>query len=99
MSFLTSLRPSILRNSLAAVAPTSRAFSSSPRSALSKFSIIGRLAAPVEIITTSSGRELCRYALGTNHGHGEHKATSWWKVAAFLPDGPQRDTLMSLGKG
>ena len=42
---------------------------------------------------------MLRYALATSHGRGDNKSTSWWKVAAFIPEGGLRDLMRSMGKG
>ena len=97
MSFLTSARPIARR---AAQTPISNILSQQQQSrAVSKFTVVGRLAATPELVTTATGRELVRYALGTNTGYGENRVTSWWKVAAFPPEGSVRENLLSLGKG
>lgn len=61
--------------------------------------IVGRLADAPEIVATSGGQDMLRYALATNHGPKDNRQTSWWKVASFLPEGGARDHLMALGKG
>ncbi|KAF6223625.1 hypothetical protein HO133_000468 [Letharia lupina] len=61
--------------------------------------IVGRLADAPEIVATSRGQDMIRYALATNHGPKDNRQTSWWKVASFLPEGGARDLLMALGKG
>ncbi|EOD48880.1 Inorganic polyphosphate/ATP-NAD kinase predicted [Neofusicoccum parvum] len=75
-----------------------RAFSSTPRAQLAKMTIIGRLGAEPEPVTTNSGREMVRYVLGTNTGRRENNETSWFQVASF-DEGPRRDFLLGLPKG
>ena len=61
--------------------------------------IIGRLADSPEIVPTSTGQDVVRYALGTSHGPKDNRQTSWWRVALFAPEGGLRDLVMGLGKG
>ncbi|KAI4763140.1 putative ssDNA binding protein [Aureobasidium sp. EXF-3400] len=79
-----------------------RAFSTSPAHSLARMQLIGRLADQPELTPTSTGREMVRYALGVKGGpkneNGE-RATSWFRVASFVNDGPGRDLLLSLPKG
>jgi single-stranded DNA-binding protein len=77
---------------------SARTFSSSPVARLARINIIGRLAADPELVTTSSGQEIVRYAVGTNTGSGDSQKTSWWKVASFQ-EGGSKDYLLGLGKG
>ncbi|CAF9904534.1 ssDNA-binding protein, mitochondrial [Imshaugia aleurites] len=95
MSFLTSLRPA-LRSPLL---QTPRPFTTSPASRLARMTIVGRLADVPEMVATSSGVDVVRYALATSHGPRENRQTSWWKVACFMPEGAKRDALVGLGKG
>ncbi|KAL8719114.1 MAG: hypothetical protein Q9181_008104, partial [Wetmoreana brouardii] len=76
-----------------------RHFSTTPTRPLAKISILGRLAAEPELHATSTGQDLIRYAVGTSSGPRENRQTSWWRVAAFTPEGPARDALVALGKG
>ncbi|KAJ8611363.1 hypothetical protein MRB53_038033 [Persea americana] len=89
---------SLLRSTLRAAPLSSRAFSTSPRASLAKMSLIGRLASAPELLTTPSGRELLRYAVGVNTGPKEAKETSWYQIASFS-EGPQRDLILGLPKG
>lgn len=104
MSFLTSLRPTTtaLHRSLALSCkqqPT-RSFAASPAArSLARMTIVGRLADAPELVPTSSGQDIVKYALGTSHGPKDNRQTSWWKVVSFMPEGPRRDLLMGLGKG
>ncbi|KAL8739721.1 MAG: hypothetical protein Q9184_008570, partial [Pyrenodesmia sp. 2 TL-2023] len=92
---LTSLSP-LSRHSLH---PFHRTFTTTPRPALAKISIVGRLASVPETRQTSTGQDIIRYSLGTNHGPRENQETSWWNIAAFTPDGPLKDAILGLGKG
>ncbi|EME82132.1 uncharacterized protein MYCFIDRAFT_49593 [Pseudocercospora fijiensis CIRAD86] len=79
-----------------------RAFSTTPARPLAKMQLIGRLADQPELVDTSTGRQLVKYALGVNKGPRDEngvQGVSWFKVASFLDDGPQRDLLLSLPKG
>ncbi|KAF2128470.1 hypothetical protein P153DRAFT_367604 [Dothidotthia symphoricarpi CBS 119687] len=92
---------SALRSTTAAAAAPrtcSRAFSSTPRAQLARMTVIGRLGVAPEEVQISGERTLVRYVLGTSHGRGEEKKTSWFRVASFVRDG-QKDFLMSLPKG
>lgn len=63
--------------------------------------LIGRLADKPEVITTQTGRELVRYALGVSAGPKDesgNRQTSWFRVASFS-EGPQKDYLLGLQKG
>ena len=91
------LRPTLISRSLAA-RPT-RAFSTSPISALARLHLIGRLAAAPELIPTASGQDVVRYAVGTSYGSKEDRKTSWFKCASFQPEGAGRDYLLALQKG
>ncbi|KAI4131993.1 MAG: hypothetical protein LQ338_000977 [Usnochroma carphineum] len=76
-----------------------RTFTTTPRPSLARISLVGRLAAQPELMPTSSGQEMVRYALGTGHGPRDNRTTTWWKVATFLPEGPARDAILALEKG
>ncbi|PPJ54589.1 hypothetical protein CBER1_06179 [Cercospora berteroae] len=78
-----------------------RAFSTSPARPLAKMQLIGRLADVPELVPTSTGREIVKYAIGVSEGPRDEngqRGVSWFKVASFQ-DGPQRDLLLSLPKG
>lgn len=82
-------------------APSARAFSTSAPKSLAKMQLIGRLADTPEVMPTSTGRELIRYAVGVSAGRKDesgNRPVSWFKVASFS-EGPQRDLLLSLPKG
>lgn len=61
--------------------------------------VVGRLADSPDIIATSTGQDVIRYALGTHHGPKDNRQTSWWRVACFAQEGPLRDLVMGMGKG
>ncbi|KAF1964440.1 ssDNA binding protein-like protein [Bimuria novae-zelandiae CBS 107.79] len=83
-----------------AAAPiATRAFSTTPRAAIARMSIVGRLGVAPEEVTISNDRTLVRYVIGTSHGKGEAEKTSWFRVANFPTSEKQRDFLMSLPKG
>ncbi|CAK1365668.1 hypothetical protein CB0940_09847 [Cercospora beticola] len=78
-----------------------RAFSTTPARPLAKMQLIGRLADVPELVPTSTGREIVKYAIGVSEGPRDEngqRGVSWFKVASFQ-DGPQRDLLLSLPKG
>jgi hypothetical protein len=77
---------------------STRAFSTTPRAALARMSIVGRLGTAPEEVTVSGDRTLVRYVLGSSYGKGDDSKTSWFRVASFA-QGPQKDFLMSLPKG
>ena len=99
---MSPLPPRPLHNPLsplAALTTTFRTFSTSHSRPLSKISLLGRLAAEPELIPTSSGQDVIKYAIGTTSGPRDNRQTNWWKVANFTPEGPARDSFMGLGKG
>ncbi|KAF2207127.1 hypothetical protein CERZMDRAFT_71739 [Cercospora zeae-maydis SCOH1-5] len=78
-----------------------RAFSTTPARPLAKVQLIGRLADVPELVPTSTGREIVKYAVGVSEGPRDEngqRGVSWFKVASFQ-EGPQRDLLLSLPKG
>ena len=86
--------------SLRAFAPKStRAFSSTPRAALARMTIVGRLGVAPEEVAISNDRTLVRYIVGTSHGKGENEKTSSFRVANFPASEKQKDYLMSIPKG
>lgn len=97
MSAFASLRPSLGLARTAAQA--SRGFSSSASRSVARMIITGRLAAEPELQATSSGQDVIKYAVGTSFGSKENRQTSWFRVASFLPEGPQRDFILGLPKG
>ncbi|KAI1417506.1 nucleic acid-binding protein [Hypoxylon sp. FL1857] len=91
---------SFLARRVTAAAPSlSRAFSASARRDVSKITLVGNLAATPEVKATSTGREVVEYAVASNSGPRDNRHTSWFKVAAFIEEGPRRDFLTSLPKG
>lgn len=86
------------RSALASVS-AARAFSTSSPRSIARLSIIGNLADTPEVVSTSSGREIIRYAVASNSGPRDNRQTSWFRVAAFTEEGPRRDFLLSLPKG
>lgn len=76
-----------------------RGFSSTAQRALSRMVLTGRLAAEPELQATSSGQDIIKYAVGSSYGPRDNRQTSWFRVASFLPEGGQRDFLLSLPKG
>lgn len=85
----------------AVVAPASsaaRAFSTTSPRPLARITIIGNLADTPELHSTSTGREIIRYAVASNSGPRDNRKTSWFKVTSFA-EGPTRDYLMNLPKG
>ncbi|TDZ24384.1 Single-stranded DNA-binding protein RIM1 [Colletotrichum sidae] len=84
----------------AAAAPRiARAFSTSPSHNVARITIVGNLADTPELHTTSTGRELVRYAVASNSGSKDNRQTSWFRVTSFEPEGPRRDYLQNLSKG
>ncbi|KAI5864525.1 nucleic acid-binding protein [Durotheca rogersii] len=84
---------------LAAPAATARAFSASARRDIAKITIVGNLAGPPQARATSTGHEILEYLVASNAGRGEDRKTSWFRVTAFVEEGPRRDFLTSLTKG
>lgn len=67
---------------------------------MAKISLIGRLAAQPELVPTSMGRDMIKYAVGTSQGPRDDQKTSWWRVVHY----PKEDSnftnfILSLGKG
>ena len=89
---------------LGALAPSAssglRAFSASARAAnVARMQLVGRLGGDPELVTTAGGREIVRYTVATNYGPAEDRKVSWFRVASYLPDGPQRAFLLGISKG
>ena len=63
---------------------------------MAKMSIIGRLTADPEVITTLSGHECVRYTVAK--GHGKDKYPSFFRIMMF-EEGKDRETLLGLPKG
>ncbi|KAK0379257.1 single-strand binding protein family [Colletotrichum limetticola] len=87
----------------AAVAPrmasAARAFSTTPSNNVARITIVGNLADAPEVVPTSTGREIIRYAVASNSGPKDNRQTSWFRVTSFEAEGPRRDFLQSLPKG
>ncbi|KAJ5317611.1 hypothetical protein PENANT_c038G03936 [Penicillium antarcticum] len=96
-SFLNSLRPGLRMAKVAT--QTARTFSSSPAHALARLTVTGRLGADPELQATSSGQEVVKYVVGSSHGRPDNRTTSWFRVTSFVPEGAQRDYILSLTKG
>ena len=60
--------------------------------------LVGRLGADPELSETGKGH-IVKYVVGTSYGPKENRQTSWFRVASFAPEGPQRDLVMGLSKG
>ncbi|MCJ1478686.1 ssDNA-binding protein, mitochondrial [Lambiella insularis] len=88
------LRPTLLRP-----LPLRRLFHSTPPSRVAKITIVGHLAAEPELMPTSTGTDMVRYAVGTGYGPRENRQTSWWRVASFVKEGEGRDRILALPKG
>ncbi|KAL2813811.1 hypothetical protein BDW59DRAFT_154613 [Aspergillus cavernicola] len=93
----SSLRP-MLRAAPRA-APSARSFSASAAHSLARMTITGRLAMAPELKTVSTGQEVVHYSVGAYQLVREKRPTSWFKIANFVSEGPQRDFLLSLPKG
>lgn len=96
-AFTSSLRP--LMRASHGVAPAARSFSSSSSRSMARMVLTGRLAAEPELQATSTGQDIIKYAVGSSYGPRDNRQTSWFRVASFLPEGPQRDHLLALPKG
>ncbi|KAJ5737610.1 uncharacterized protein N7483_002735 [Penicillium malachiteum] len=92
MSLFASLRPTTR------LATAARSFSTTSARPAARITITGRLAADPELVATSTGQDVIKYAVGTSSGPRDNKQTSWFRVASFA-EGGQRDYLMSLQKG
>jgi Single-strand binding protein family len=98
MSFVLSP----VRRSAATISSTlsKRTFSTTQPSQLARMTLVGRLGSDPEIQQSASGGSFIRYSVGTSYGPKDNKQTSWFRVAAFPPEGSaQRDYVMGLGKG
>jgi hypothetical protein len=93
------ISPSLFRAARIAAPLGARAFSNTPRAQLARMNLIGRLAAEPELINTSTGREIVRYAVGVGYGPAADRKTSWFRVVSFEDEGPRRDFVMNLPKG
>jgi len=61
--------------------------------------IVGRLADTPEVTATSTGREIVQYAVATNSGPKDNQKSNFFKITAFIEDGPLRNFITSLEKG
>ncbi|KAI9662014.1 MAG: ssDNA-binding protein, mitochondrial [Alyxoria varia] len=95
MSFL---RPALRTSVPSAIHPRTTTTTTQARRTFARMSMIGRLAAPPEVVTTPNGREVVRYALGSTYGPSENRQVSWFRVASF-DDGAKRQVLLGLPKG
>lgn len=77
---------------------TARTFSTTPRPQIARMTVVGRLGTAPEEVTVSGERTLVRYVIGTSHGKGDDKKTSWFRVASFVTGG-QKDFLLGVPKG
>ena len=94
------LRPTISR--ITAQAGVRRAFSSTPSRPLAKITLIGNLTDTPELVPTSTGRELVRYSVASNSGPRDesgNRTVSFFRVTAFMNDGPRREFIQNLQKG
>ncbi|KAL1967692.1 hypothetical protein VTN77DRAFT_2949 [Rasamsonia byssochlamydoides] len=98
---MQALRP-LLRARAAAPAyalSSTRSFSSSSSHNLARITITGRLGTQPELQATSTGKEVVRYVVASEHGPQENRKTSWFNVSCFPTAVPQRDFLLNLPKG
>ncbi|KAK8221055.1 hypothetical protein IWZ01DRAFT_489717 [Phyllosticta capitalensis] len=80
-------------------ASSARAFSSSPSSQAAKFTLVGRLARPAELRTSSRGEEFVIYSVACKDTNKADSPASFYNVAKFsLTDG-SKSMLLSLPKG
>ena len=102
MSFLTQLSARRLPQATNSIR---RAFSTTSARDLARLSLIGRLGAAPELITTGNGRELIKYVVAVPTGPTDsegNRATSWFRVSNFniSDEGSKgRNYLTSLEKG
>lgn len=62
--------------------------------------LVGRLGTDPEVQQSANGGSFVKYSVGTSYGPKDNRQTSWFRVAAFPPEGSsQRDYVMGLGKG
>ncbi|KAI9723910.1 MAG: hypothetical protein M1828_004029 [Chrysothrix sp. TS-e1954] len=78
---------------------TLRAFSTTRPSSIARMSLIGRLAATPELTSTSTSRDLIRYAIGSSSGPADNRHTSWFRIGAFVGEGNLRDFMLRQEKG
>lgn len=87
------LRPTLSRNLFRSIIPTLP-----PSRNISKITLIGRLGAQPDLVPTSSGQDVVRYQMATDHGSRDDRRTSWWNVVSY-PTAGMKPVLLSLGKG
>ncbi|KAJ9497117.1 ssDNA-binding protein, mitochondrial [Exophiala xenobiotica] len=95
MSFLLS---PTRRAGFAGSALASRTFSTTRPSQLARMTLVGRLGTDPELVDVGK-TQLVRYVVGSSSGPKDNKQTSWFRVASFAPEGPQRDYILGLSKG
>jgi single-stranded DNA-binding protein len=62
--------------------------------------LVGRLGTDPEVQQSANGGSFVKYSVGTSYGPKDNRQTSWFRVAAFPPEGSaQREYVMGLGKG
>ena len=91
-----------LRTSLLPRLAGQRAFSTSAPRPLARMQIIGRLADTPELVPTATGRQLVRYAIGSQYGKPDEngrRQISWYKVSYFPETESARDLVTALPKG
>ncbi|KAG6303027.1 hypothetical protein E4U09_001131 [Claviceps aff. purpurea] len=88
----------LFRRATAASACAARSFSTSTPRSFARITVVGHLADTPEATTTSTGKEIIKYAVASNHGTKDNRQTSWFKITNFA-DGPRRDFMLSLSKG
>lgn len=94
-------RPSALRPlARSALFSPARSFSTTPRANLARLTLVGRLGADPEAVTTSGGLPMIKYVVGTSYGPKDNRQTSWFRVVCFPQAGsPQENLMSSLEKG
>lgn len=90
---------SFLRRTSPFVTTAYRAFSTTQRAELARLSVIGRLGTQPELAATSTGQPIVRYTVANSHGPRDNRQTSWFRIVAFLNEGPRRDYILNLPKG
>jgi hypothetical protein len=83
---------------VATLPSAARAFSTSQRASLARMQVIGRLTKEPELVNTSTGKEMIRYAVASDSGPKDNRFTSFFRVANFS-EGAQKDFVLSLPKG
>jgi len=76
-----------------------RSFSSSASRSVARLILTGRLGGEPELSATATGKDIVKYSVGSSYGPRDNRQTSWFRIAAFLEEGPQRDYILSLQKG